>query len=1057
VGLACLAACLGDPVGPGAALLVRRFALPDDTVLVGAPGRALPAPVAFEVVDGTGTPVEGAVVVWTVADTSGRVEEAAAASDARGRFSASWVLGTRASVAQQLTVKVEADGHAAVAVVTAVAQPVEVSGLAFSDETTTVKLGLPSEVRVQATDPYGNVFVPERVAFTSLDTAHLLVDSSGAVQPHGRGYARLVATSGGMSDTAWVHVIQIVKAIQVVRDTIRFRSIGEGQRVAAILVDENGFAVEDSVPSVAPTDPGIVTVSPTDPLVVQSLGNGVAALQLQAGDVSRDVVAVVRQRTTTVVYNTSGISFEALTDTVRPSLTVLDSLGVPVASPAITFASSDTLVATVDGAGLVTACGNGSAVVTARSRSGAAAALPVTVAQRVATLAVQRDSLQFAALQAVLPAGVVLRDRLGSPVGGAEATYASDDPAIALVDPAGNVRAVANGRTTIRATHAAGSAAVAVQVAQRPVRLALSPPTVRFAALGDTATVSGVAVDSLGSPLAGEGPSVRSGDTAVVAVVGATLRARDNGATMASVTVAGVTADVPVVVDQVATALSVAVAFSGPVVTLPAGTSLPLACEGKDRNGFAIPRDPALIRSVRGTVTGAGCSDARVERSGYDTLVFALDAVQARVPVIVATRPDSVGILAAAQPLTTVEQEQFVGENLGSPLILALRPLIAEILGAYGSPTTNLGRARAIRDWVARTAVIGDAAIHPDNSTSNLSVLPPGARWADVNRVNTPAKWDEDHTYWDAQRYDGYAMLDRLLGTLDLATGVRADDGLMEHVVGARYRIRDIPSYHYTLCTFQAIIANVLWAAAGLQGVRGATIGHDPGTVFIPELGRWVYEDPTFDEEYLLDGEGEPLSPTDLLSLSIAGQAGRLRAVKLSGPAFDPETYAAGWTYFAAGHPSGMLVMGGQLNGRVVDAGWAETHYVQIDVAGLAAAPWPLSDPTIYHRVTPQDAFPSLGVVVSQLAIQDSVYVIGLSSTLPDHDHFERRTNGGLWERVPESDVLPVGACRIEYRSVNAISNTSASAVLDVWAPRTPEFLEAGTGAGIRRQARLCV
>jgi len=112
-----------------------------------------------------------------------------------------------------------------------------------------------------------------------------------------------------------------------------------------------------------------------------------------------------------------------------------------------------------------------------------------------------------------------------------------------------------------------------------------------------------------------------------------------------------------------------------------------------------------------------------------------------------------------------------------------------------------------------------------------------------VNRVLTPQEWNVDNTYWGGQDYEGYAMLNRLLGTLDPATGSRADDGMMEHIGGARYRIRDIQSYHYVACTYQAIIANVLWAAAGLQGMRVTILDHDPAAVFIPELGRWVYED----------------------------------------------------------------------------------------------------------------------------------------------------------------------------------------------------------------------
>jgi hypothetical protein len=229
--------------------------------------------------------------------------------------------------------------------------------------------------------------------------------------------------------------------------------------------------------------------------------------------------------------------------------------------------------------------------------------------------------------------------------------------------------------------------------------------------------------------------------------------------------------------------------------------------------------------------------------------------------VIVATAPDSVGVLATAVPFTTVARDSFVGENLSNPLILALHPLVSDILAAYGNPTTNLGRARAIRDWVARTAVSADPAIHPDGSTSNLSVLPPGNTWADVNRVLSPTEWDADRLYWDGQYYDGYSMLNRLLGTLDPVTGMRADDGMMVQVAGARYRIRDIQSYHYTLCTYEAIIANALWAAAGLQGMRATTLDHDPAAVFIPELRPGTVHNQLVVHERSSRGDGDHGEP----------------------------------------------------------------------------------------------------------------------------------------------------------------------------------------------------
>ena len=103
--LSCLIGCLGDPVGPGGTLVVRRLS-PVDSVLVGAPGRPLPTAITFQAVDGDGKPVPAAAVVWTLVGTNGRLEEASGATDSRGQATALWVLGTKASEGQQLTAQV---------------------------------------------------------------------------------------------------------------------------------------------------------------------------------------------------------------------------------------------------------------------------------------------------------------------------------------------------------------------------------------------------------------------------------------------------------------------------------------------------------------------------------------------------------------------------------------------------------------------------------------------------------------------------------------------------------------------------------------------------------------------------------------------------------------------------------------------------------------------------------------------------------------------------------------------------------------------------------------
>ncbi len=1310
--LVCLIGCLGDPVGPGGTLVVRRLS-PLDSMLVGAPGRPLPAPITFQVVDGDGRPVPGAVLTWTVAGADGRVDHAPGATDSRGEASVLWQLGTKASEGQQLTAQVAVGKHRASATVVAIAKPVEVSSIAFgARDTTLVKFGVATPLAIQATDPFGNKFVPVGTRFVSLDTSLCLIDSLGSVRARKRGFARVVALAGSAADTAWVHPTQVVHTIVATPDTVRFHSLGQMASLAVQLVDDQGLSVRDSLATDSVVVDTVVKVQAGSSYTIRSLSNGMTPVILRAGAVAQTVQVVVHQRVASVKLSASRVDLDALGDTVQMTTTVSDSLGAPLANPVLAYSAGDTSVVTVGPSGLVTSKGNGATWIHATARNGGTDSVGIVVAQQVARVVPERDSLRFDALQAVLALRATALDRLGSPVPTAALTYTSGAPSVATVDLSGNIRAIANGNTEITASYGSYATSVAVRVAQRPVRIVVPADTARFAALGDTRAIWGTGVDSLGSPVtnmavtlkvadttvveqvdsvtvrsrangatvatltvgsiaaqmaiivtqrvasvklaanretfdalgdtiqfstivsdslgapvanqalaytAGDtsivrvGPgglvtstgngstwihakatngvadSVRlevaqqvarvvakrdsilfdalqaalpvqaspvdrlgspvtaaaltyatgaqsvaavdpsgniraigngetvvtaasGGDTAFVAVrvaqrpvrvapsidtvrfvafgdtqsvravavdslgspvpgqvtgvlvhdtaVGelldsVTVRAHGNGVTMASFTVAGVAGEVTVIVDQVPTTLTAAVTFGNPVVTLPVGAALPVTCQALDKNGFDIARDPAFLGSVRGTVTGTRCGDTRVERSGYDTLLFALGPTRARVPVIVSTASDSVAVVAAAQPLTTVQRDLFVGEDLANPLILALRPLVADILAAYGNPTTSLERARAIRDWVARTAIHPNWPIHPDGSTSNLSVLPPGETWAHANAAGR-SKIQFDSQYWGAVGMDGYAMLNRLLGTLDPTTGQRGDDGMMVLIGNARYQIRDVQTYHYVLCSFQDIMLDALWAAAGLHGMLISTVGHDPAAVFIPELGRWVYEDPEFDDEYVLDGTGDPLSPIDLLAFSSAGQVNRLQARKLLGPSFDPEVYVAGEAYISGTYADGMVIMGSQLNNRVVGIGGWPMRYVQIDVPQLAQES-PFNNTLIYDRVTAPVAFPTLGVAIQQMQVQDSVSVIELSSTFPNHQRFERRLNGGAWENASDLDVLPVGQCRVEYRSVDAVGSISATTVLDVWVPRGSGFIESGVPGGLRSQARYCV
>jgi len=863
----------------------------------------------------------------------------------------------------------------------------------------------------------------------------------------------------GLTATAPVVVQQRVARIDVA--PITFDALGDTIPIAAVARDRLGSVVAGASLTYSISDSAVVRDEPGQR--VRSAAEGRTVLTVtdpESGTVGTADV-MVAQRVRTLTLNADSLGYDALGDSTPVSFDARDRLGAGVRSAVVSYSSTDAGVASVDAGGIIRTRNNGTTLIIGASQDGPADTVRVSVAQIVSAILTDSDSLVLESLHAQQDVHATAVDRLGSPVTIAGLTFTTDDGAVATIGSGGQVMAVGNGATTIIVSSSNVTYRVGVRVAQRPVKVKLSADTVRFTAFGDSVHLTAVAVDSLGTPVAGNISGIDLNDTSLVSLSSETVTARGNGQTTATISVLGLNATVVIAVNQIATTLSAQSTFGNQVVTLPIGAVIPLDCQAFDRNSFAIARIPVLVGSARGTVEGTSCVNAHAARSGYDTVTFALDGVQTRLAIIVATSPDSVGVIAAAESLPSTDRIRYAGEDLANPSILALRPLVDEILSEYGNPSTGIDRARALRDWVARTAVHPHPPLHPDGSTANLGVLPPGKTWFDVNSIiyrqaNPDSMTQASNAYWQSIGYDGYAMLDRLLGTLDPVTGVRADDGMMVHLGGAHYQIRDLQSFHYPICTFQAIMLSALWSAAGLQGMLASTIDHDPVAVFIPDLNKWVYEDPTFNEEYELDGVGDPLSPTELLNYSSAGQAGRLQSRKMPGPSVDPEPYIGSESYLSE-HSNGMVIMGSQLNNHVVGIGGWNTRLVQIDVPALATAPLPYSNSTSYVRVTPQDAFPTLGPVIDHLDTQDSVFVIQLSSTFPNHARFERRLPGGPWQDVLSTDLLPVGQCKVEYRSVDSRGNYSATTIVDVWAPRGETFLLEAGGGTTRSQSVYCV
>jgi hypothetical protein len=127
---------------------------------------------------------------------------------------------------------------------------------------------------------------------------------------------------------------------------------------------------------------------------------------------------------TAAALSTGTVTLTAVGQTHQLTATVTDQDGATIASPSITWASSNTAVATVSASGLVTAAGNGTARITATAGSATASA-DVTVAQVAAQLEKTGGDQQTSTVGQAVPLPLTVRVLDANSVGvpGATVTF----------------------------------------------------------------------------------------------------------------------------------------------------------------------------------------------------------------------------------------------------------------------------------------------------------------------------------------------------------------------------------------------------------------------------------------------------------------------------------------------------------------------------------------------------------------------------------------------------------------------------------------------------------
>ena len=193
----------------------------------------------------------------------------------------------------------------------------------------------------------------------------------------------------------------------------------------------------------------------------------------------------------------------ALGDSIQFAALVTDESGAAVPGVAPTWTSTDPRVLRVDRAGTAIAMGPGVAAVVVRVGA-LETRTRIVVRQRPAALVVQDTLLRMdEGTRARPPARVA--DARGRTIVGAEPTWSSGDPAVAVVDSLGQLEAVSPGRTMLTVTTGPLQTTVPLQVAPVPASITVLAGENQRAAAATAlpAAVGAQVVSRSGRPVAG--------------------------------------------------------------------------------------------------------------------------------------------------------------------------------------------------------------------------------------------------------------------------------------------------------------------------------------------------------------------------------------------------------------------------------------------------------------------------------------------------------------------------------------------------------------------------
>ncbi|MGQ0561267.1 MAG: Ig-like domain-containing protein [Gemmatimonadota bacterium] len=335
------------------------------------------------------------------------------------------------------------------------------------------------------------------VTWSSLNSSVATVDGAGKVTTHAPGQAIIGAQVGPKTDNVTFTVGARAVRVAVTPASPAVNSLNTDVTFTGKVVDARNNEVPGLDISWSIADATIATQVGPGVFRVRRNGNTtITGTAVQNGrSVTGTAVLKVEQKAVSIAMTPASASFNAFGATQAFEVRAKDGNGNDVEGVSFTWTSSDPAVAAVDANGVVTAVGNGTAIIKAAG-AGTSAQATVTVQQAAASLTITPSEARLRALNQTVQLRVEMKDARGNLMT-APVTWSSAFTPTATVDANGLVTATGDGAAVILA-RAAGQTANATIFVERIATRVVLAETERKIDAGTSFQLRGTVVDANG-------------------------------------------------------------------------------------------------------------------------------------------------------------------------------------------------------------------------------------------------------------------------------------------------------------------------------------------------------------------------------------------------------------------------------------------------------------------------------------------------------------------------------------------------------------------------------